>query len=249
MPKTENDFNNFKDIVYDKYNREGYIIQRDKYYIFQSFNQSEDVLMYYRQNIDINQINQVSLNNYVKQNYPSYDDVQVDKNIDEENIKKGYNFDETLDYYMNRNENSIVGIIDKNTNKLAFDDPDVFKIRAALKKGELKRGTGVSTLKGTVCSTSGSKSKLAKELQKIYNISSKKDNVKELSKTDICNKMKEELLYLEKYSTGKDKKTYIMVPKNHPIYEFPLNLEDRRDYIKQEIYNFTKSMRFPALIS
>ena len=32
-----------------------------------------------------------------------------------------------------------------------------------------------------------------------------------------------------------------MIPKNHPIYEFPLNLEDRRDYIKQEIYNFTKS--------
>ena len=35
MPKTENDFNNFKDTVYDKYNRSGYLIQKDEYYIFQ----------------------------------------------------------------------------------------------------------------------------------------------------------------------------------------------------------------------
>jgi len=197
--------------------------------------------MYYRQNIDINQKNQVSLNNYVKQNYPNYVDLDVDENINDIS-KKGYNFDETLDYYMNRNENSIVGIIDKNPNKLSFDEPDVFKIRSALKKGDIKRGTGITTLKGTVCSTAGTRDKLAKELQKIYNVSSKDSkNIKDLSKDDICNKMKEELLHLEKFSTGKDKKTYIMIPKDHPIYEFPYNLEDRRDYIKQEIYNFTKS--------
>ena len=241
IPKTENYFNNFKDIIYDKYNREGYIIQRDKYYIFQPFNQSEDVLMYYRQNININQQNQVSLNNYVKQNFPNDVNLDADDNMDDKDSKKGYNFDETLDYYMNRNENSIVGIIDKNTNKLAFDEPDVFKIRSALKKGDVKRGTGVATLKGTVCSTSGTRDKLAKELQKIYNIYSNKDNVKDLSKDDICNKMKESLLFLEKNSTGKDKKTYMMIPKNHPFYEFPYNLEDRMNYVKQEIYNFTKS--------
>jgi hypothetical protein len=43
------------------------------------------------------------------------------------------------------------------------------------------------------------------------------------------------LLYLEKYSVGKDKKTYMMIPSNHPIYKFPYNLEDRLDFIKKRI--------------
>ena len=34
MPKTENDFNNFTNTIHDKFNRQGYIIQRGKYYIF-----------------------------------------------------------------------------------------------------------------------------------------------------------------------------------------------------------------------
>ena len=49
MPKDENDFNNFKDTIYDKYNRPGYLIQRGIYFIFQPFNENEDVPMYYRQ--------------------------------------------------------------------------------------------------------------------------------------------------------------------------------------------------------
>ena len=45
--------------------------------------------------------------------------------------------------------------------------------------------------------------------------------------------MKDSLLLLEKYSTTKDnnKKTYIMIPANHPIYPFPYNLEDRIKHI------------------
>ena len=36
MPKSENDFNNYKDTLYDKYNRSGYLIFVDKY-IYHSF--------------------------------------------------------------------------------------------------------------------------------------------------------------------------------------------------------------------
>jgi hypothetical protein len=43
------------------------------------------------------------------------------------------------------------------------------------------------------------------------------------------------LIELEKYSTGKNKKTYIMIPSNHPKYLFPLNLEDRTDFIKNKV--------------
>ena len=49
-----NDFNNFKDTLYDKFNRPGYLIQRNKYYIFQPFNQNEDVPMYYRATFNSN---------------------------------------------------------------------------------------------------------------------------------------------------------------------------------------------------
>ena len=35
IPRTENDYNNFKDTIYDKYNNSGYLIQRDDFYIFQ----------------------------------------------------------------------------------------------------------------------------------------------------------------------------------------------------------------------
>jgi hypothetical protein len=44
------------------------------------------------------------------------------------------------------------------------------------------------------------------------------------------------MLELEKYATGNKKITYIMIPKNHPIYPFPYNLEDRVEYIKNEIH-------------
>ena len=117
MPKTENDFNNFFDTVYDKYNRPGYIIQRDKYYIFQPFDENEDVTMFYRQNVPINQQNLVSIKNYVKQ---KFGDIQI-KIIKEDKKKKeivGYNFDDAMDYYQERDENFIVGIIDKNLNLL-----------------------------------------------------------------------------------------------------------------------------------
>ena len=49
----------------------------------------------------------------------------------------------------------------------------------------------------------------------------------------MCDEIKKALLYLEKYSTtkNKNKMTYVMIPANHPKYEFPYNLEDRIKYI------------------
>ena len=101
MPRSENDFNNMKDTIYDKYNRNGYIIQRGKYYIFQPFNENEDVPMYYRQNMRLNQKNQVSLNNYAKQNFKRYINMYETETTqinETNNMIEGYNFDDTLDY-------------------------------------------------------------------------------------------------------------------------------------------------------
>jgi len=43
------------------------------------------------------------------------------------------------------------------------------------------------------------------------------------------------MLELEKYQTGDKKKTYIMIPANHPTYPFPYNLEDRVEFIMKNI--------------
>ena len=240
MPHNENDFNNFNDTIYDKFNRPGYIIQRDKYYIFQPFDENEDVTMFYRQNIPLNQMNSISVKNYIKQAYGEelikrYKDDEDDNN-DEKMV--GYNFEDTLDYYNNREENFIVGIIDKNLNKLASSTDDLFKIREAKsKKVDKKRGTGIPTFKGAVCHTAKDKPYLLKLMKKMPEISSEEiDKIKKLTREEICTTLKEKLLYLEKYSTTKDgnKMTYVMIPLNHPLYPFPYNLEDRiKNRIKQ----------------
>ena len=240
MPKNENDFNNFKDTIYDKYNRPGYIIQREKFYIFQPFDENEDVTMFYRQNVHFNQENLVSVRNYVKQNFG---DIKV-KVIKEDKNKKettGYNFEDVLDYYDDRDENFIVGIIDKNFNKLASSEDDLFKIREPRAKNLIKkRGTGIPTFKGSVCSTSKSKEYLIKLIKKIPNVTKEEIiQIEKLIREDICIELKNKLLYLEKYSTTKDnnKITYIMVPSDHPEYDFPYNLEDR---VKDRINKINK---------
>ena len=55
----------------------------------------------------------------------------------------------------------------------------------------------------------------------------------------MCNYIMKLLLFLEKYSTSKDdnKITYVMVPADHKVYEYPYNMEDRIKYIIKNITN------------
>jgi superfamily II DNA or RNA helicase/predicted transcriptional regulator len=241
MPKNENDFNNFKDSIYDKFNRSGYVIQRDKYYIFQPFDENEDVTMFYRQNIDIKQPNLVSIKNYVKQNYKNFK-IQKEENIENENKtinKIGYNFDNVLDYYTNRKENFIVGIIDKNKFQ------DVFKIRKSIENIK-KRGIINPLSIGAVCTTMKEKQELADIITKINKIikvlNYDEKTVKKTTKESLCDDLKEKLLFLEKYSTSKDnnKINYVIIPDNHKDYPFPYNLEDRVNYRINQINTFAK---------
>ena len=65
----------------------------------------------------------------------------------------------------------------------------------------------------------------------------KATSTKKTNRTNICNEIKKYLLYLEKYSTSKDKNknTYIMIPADHPTFSFPYNLEDRVKYILNQV--------------
>jgi hypothetical protein len=188
--------------------------------------------------IDID--NHVSLNNYVKQNYRDikYDTInEPTKSKTKEKDK--YDFDSVLDYYNDREEYDVVGVIDKNNNKLASSDPDLFKIRPKQDKiVEKKRGTGIYNFKGAVCSTAKSKPELMKIVGDLPNVNNDEiKKVDKLSREDICNFIRDKLILLEKYSVSnnKNKITYIMVPKNHPTIPFPLNLEDRVKYIVKNV--------------
>lgn len=235
IPTTENDFNNFKDTILDKFNRQGYLIFVDEYYIFQPFDQNEDVPMYYRTINSKPLINRISLSNYIKNNDKFKEIIEDDDFVtDEHEMSKDiYDFDSIMEYYDSRDEFKFVGIIDKEAfkkkSKRLDELNDVFKIREKREKIlDKKRGTGIPSLKGAVCSTSKSKEYL-EEIAKYLKIKPNFDD----TRINICNSIKEALLQNEKYQTGKNKITYIMIPSNHPKYQFPYNLEDRIEYIKK----------------
>ena len=238
IPINENDFNNFKDVLIDKYNRPGYLIYRSKYYIFQPFDQNENTSIYYRSTYDKPLYDKLSLRNFLKYmpEYITYKNNLKKKNqtaITIETIK--YDFDKTMDYYDSRPEFEYVGIIDKQTLRKTTTDEtkDVFKIREKRSKIlDKKRGTGIQNLFGAVCNTSKNK-------EYLENIAKKLEiDIKKLETRDnICEKIKEKMIFLEKYSLGKNKMTYVMIPINHPDLPFPLNLEDRTEYIIDQIKN------------
>jgi len=239
IPISENDLNNFHDNIYDKFNVPGYLIYRSKYYIYQPFNQNEDVPMFYRNNFHTDLINQLSLYQYFKNTLDT--NLLISLGVDQETIstikqKNEYNFNDIFEYYDRKEEADYVGIIDKPVarKKTVSDElDDVFKIRHTRAKVlDKKRGTGIPSLKGAVCFSSKDKSFLIKIAKKIGLSDIPTDN-----RINICEAIRLRLLYLEKYSTKKDnnKKTWMIIPSNHPKYPFPLNLEDRIQNIKNKI--------------
>lgn len=244
IPLTENDFNNYKDTVVDKYNRPGYIIFVDKYYIFQPFEQNENVPMYYRSSINKRIHNIIKLSNHMRQNTEFMKfkrSTEGAESSDNSKESTGYDFDGAMKYYDNRDEYKFVGIIDKETSRRKSKHPDdindVFKIRERRSKVlEKRRGTGIPSLKGAVCATSKSKDYLAKILKSI-NLDYDDDE----TRIDTCTRIKNRLLEMEKYGRAKDKTniTYVMIPLNHPDYPFPYNLEDRVKSVIEKIKDTT----------
>ena len=243
IPITENDFNNFRDTILDKYDRSGFLIYRNKYYIFQPFDQNEDVPMYYRNTYDKNISNQLSLYNYLTSTFEyktRHGKKKKDTSKGSTALKEDfdfYDFKGTQEYYDSRKEFNYVGIIDKEVSRRKSrntdDLKDVFKIREKRAKIlEKKRGTGIPSERGAVCKTSKDKEYLEK-IAKFIKIKPEKGN----TRNDLCTQIKNRLLHLEKYSTSKEgnKVTYIIIPKNHPEYPFPYNLEDRVKFILNKL--------------
>lgn len=221
-PTTENDFNTFKDIIYDKFNRECYLIQRGKFYILQQFNLQEDTLMGSRTAYDNINTRKLSLQHYI---YGKHPHIIRDMNIGE-NV---YEYDDI--YYNSRSENDIVGIIIGKQLKHTKDNKivNIFNIR--IKKdfnSEKGREKDLPTNLGANCL-----SKSKNELNHILN--SLKIKTNSINKKNICKIIMNKLLDLEKNSKGTNKKTYIKIPINHSEYRFPYNIEDRTEYLTNKI--------------
>lgn len=231
VPTNDNDFNNMDDnIIRDKFNKIGYLIYINNYYIFQPYNQPINIPMYYRTTKQqVTPINN-SLLTYLTDNNI------IDESINQVNEKE-YDFVSVSDYYNNRKQNDIIGIIDKEPNvkgnKRFSELNDTFKIRDKITiKTTLKRKSGLQTYTGAVCYNAYQYNDLVKKLNKMgIKLSKEEDNKK--SRVLVCNKLKEVLMKLEKYS--EDNTTYCIIPLNHPIYEFPYNLKDRCKYIVNKI--------------
>jgi len=240
IPKTENDYNNFMDTIYDKYNNSGYLIQRDEFYIFQPFDDNEKTPLYNRTKFKLDNDNLIPIKNYILKKYSKEINIEIkeEQNKVIKVKKEKYDFKSVMDYYEKRDDNFIVGIIDRN--KLDKNIEDIFKIRPPIKKSDKKRGTGIYSLTGSVCATSKDKEYLLDKLKNLLNILPGFKVSKNIStRFDICNEIMIFLLYLEKYSTStkNNKLNYIVIPKNHKKYDFPFNLEDRIKYKLNEVKN------------
>lgn len=230
IPKSKHDFNTFKDIIKDIYNRRGYIVVYGKYYIFQPFGMNDNVSMNTRRSYDDIPLPTQTLNIYLK---------SKGVNI-EETFKvvtdKGYDFESTKKYYDSRPEFDVVGIFSKQPDRKKTmkhaDMKDVFNVRYGItKKGLKKREKGLPSLMGADCLT---KSKT--DISKIARILNIKINKKDKRK-DICENIKKELLHREKYQKG-NQMTYVIIPANHEKYTFPYSLVDRYQYVVKEINNY-----------
>jgi len=235
VPNNKNDFINFKDTIYDKFNVAGYLIYRGYFYIFQPYEQDDDVPMFYRKTYTKELIHNLSLYSYLKSNKLYIESTKISEEVKLKSKNNKYDFKSNEEYYNEREEFEIVGIIDKltGTRKITIGkEGDVFKIRTKRNKTlDIKRGTGIPSIRGAVCYSSKDKNQLKKITNKI-NINYDKKN----TRIESCLKIRDQLLYLEKYSTGKNNMTYIVIPYNHPVYTFPFNLEDRIKYI-EELFN------------
>lgn len=233
IPVDKNEFINFKDTIYDKFNVAGYLIYRGYFYIFQPFEQDEDAPMFYRKTYTKDLINQLSLYSYLQGNKLYIESKKVSDDVKATASLEKYDFKSNQDYYDEREEFEIVGIIDMltGTRKLTIGkEGDVFKIRDKREKIlDKKRGTGIPSITGAVCYSSKDKDELRKLAKKVNIDYSKKD-----TRIETCMNIKNRLLFLEKFSTGKENMTYMMIPFNHPALPFPLNLEDRIRYVESK---------------
>lgn len=241
LPVSENDFNNFHDTVTDKFNRPGYLIYRGGYYIFQPFDEHENLPMFYRRHYQPRITHKLDAKDFLRHStaYEKYSQTQPIETLPGFMVQ-GYDFDSVQSYYDAREENEIVGIIDKESLKKRARnlgiERDEFKIRGPRPKViEKKRQTGLPSFLGSACTVSKDRAYLAK-IAKNLKLTVNKTEIRQT----ICDMIRDKLMALEKYSV--DNITYMIIPANHPTIPWPLNLKDRISHIERQIKDATQTV-------
>lgn len=228
LPITENDHNNFKDTIMDINNRPGYLIYRANHYIFQPFDAPENITMRYRMKGPEQFHKDLPLQSYMNH----YDIKSQQQEVKEVAKKKKYDFSNVQSYYQLRLDNKHVGIIDIDEN----NDKEQFKLRLAINKREnKKRGTGIQSITGAFCNNSKSRKYL---IDTAVEIGLQKSNLVTKTRHQICELIKLQLLFKEKYMN--DNTNYVIIPTNHPLYPFPYNLKDRTANLHKQISQYVK---------
>lgn len=233
VPTSENDFNNLRDLVFDKYSTKGYLIHRGEYYIFQPFSLPEDASLFHRMIYRTYLANEISLASYVKNN--------VSDRVARE-ITRSYTYDFASNrlYYEQRGFNAVYGVVDRAG---AATLEDSFKLRRAAAAGD--RGMACTSyridelrkiradvLAHPLLRPGGLGAALGEQLAAEGNG----------SKESICEQIHEALYFIEKYSAaGAGARTFLVVPYNHPSLPFPLNLEDHAQLAAKEVRDSVQS--------
>ena len=217
IPNNDNKKNNFKDPLIDMQDRSGYLIHRKNMYIFQPSGLSETVSIKHRMAMHMPKTRHITLETYL--NFKSSDMMKSYMN-------KDFIYRYNDKYYADRLENDVIGIITKTSTQ------DVFNIRFARDRNvKKKRQKGLATDMGASCTS--------KSLEDLHEICKQLEITKLTtgqlrSKNKLCELIQTKLFDLEKNQTG-TKLTYLKVPINHLIFPFPINTEDRFEYIKDQL--------------
>jgi superfamily II DNA or RNA helicase len=229
-PTKEYEFNQLTDFIIDKFDRNGYLIQRGDYYIFQPFGYDTKLPIYLRDDYELQYNNNITINEFLQTK-------NLLQKVEHNDEDPKYNFYSKFNITNDREEHDIVGFIKyvriKGTNRYKT----IFNLRLKRKKDNVKkREKGLPSLDGANCLT---KSKY--DLIQISNKYLSLNIDKQKTIKQICNVIKEKLLELEKNTKGKKKKKYVYIQNNHPDYVIPYNLEDRIDIWYKNIKDYFKN--------
>ena len=232
--------------LYDKELNEGYLIQREIpnlsselmiLYIYQPVHHGVYVPLYTRLNtLGMSYVPTLSLDQFIKKRYP-------DEHLKVTYTNTRFKFDEK--YYSKRTEHLVIGIIVKDTKNINNMD-GIFNIRDKIIRNNNYMN---NRIKGVPKKDGGNYIYKSHEDLKSY-CDLLKLEVSELfiknekSKKQYIGKLLlQHLMYKEQVESGENKRTYMIIPLNHPTIPFPLNLDDRKDVLSN------LKVEFPKIIS
>lgn len=227
IPKTELDYASFDNFLIDKFNRAGYLIYVNGFYIFQEIGKPENLNIENRFYYPEKRNDILTLNEYLSS-----------KNIDQQEKKDVYIYN--MDYYQSHKEFKYVGCIAKETNRKNYkslqDLKDVFKLK-------IKNTDKTVTFLGSVCFNSYE----FETLKNVYLDLKPKAKISNNSRVCLCDEIQKILMLKEKFRDNNE--VSMIIPENHPTLPFPYNVNDLIDTITKEYniknVNLTANVKYP----